>query len=224
VTSSLEGSNPSPSALTADDAPGSTLLELGAATLGESGAQPMRARIRAAWSGAQLAAPALPVVCTPGDNLAIHAAVAQAPAGVAIVASVGAERERGYWGEVLTTAATSRGVVGLVIDGCVRDVAELERHGFPVFSTGIALPGATKQQRGEVGGVANVGDVDVHAGDWVVANRDGVVGVPGGSLQQVIDAARARVAKEAVYLQALRAGTTTVELLALDPSPIEMRR
>jgi 4-hydroxy-4-methyl-2-oxoglutarate aldolase len=184
----------------------------------------MRARIRAAWPGAQLAAPALPVVCTPGDNLAIHAAVAQAPAGVVIVASVGEERERGYWGEVLTTAAASRGVVGLVIDGCVRDVAELEHHAFPVFSTGIALPGATKQQRGQVGSVANVGDVDVHAGDWVVANRDGVVIVPGGALQQVIDAARARVAKEAFYLEALRAGTTTVELLALDPSPIEMRR
>ncbi|MDQ1520149.1 MAG: 4-hydroxy-4-methyl-2-oxoglutarate aldolase, partial [Actinomycetota bacterium] len=133
----------------------------------------MRARIGAVWPGARLAARALPVDCTPGDNLAVHAAVAGAPAGVALVVSVGDVRELGYWGEVLTTAAQSRGVAGLVIDGCVRDVARLEELGFPVFSTGIALPGATKDRAGSVGATARVGDVDVHRNDWVVGDRDG---------------------------------------------------
>ena len=49
--------------------------------------------------------------------------------------------DRGYWGEVLTTAAEAAGLVGLVIDGGVRDVAALEAHGFPVFSSTIALTG-----------------------------------------------------------------------------------
>src|SRR5664279_6513116 len=101
----------------------SELIELGAATLGESGAHAMRARIRAAWPGARLAAPAFPVHCTPGDNLAIHAAVAEAPAGYALVVDVGDQPELGYWGEVLTTGAQARGLAGLVIDGGVRDVA-----------------------------------------------------------------------------------------------------
>ena len=118
-------------------------LQLGAATLGESGARAMRNRVRAGWSGAALAAPAFPVRCTPGDNLAIHVGVARAPAGSALVVDVGEARELGYWGEVLTTAAEARGLAGLVIDGCVRDVAALAAHGFPVFSTGLALPGAT---------------------------------------------------------------------------------
>ena len=85
------------------------LLELGAATLGESGGAAMRARIRAAWPGARLAAPAFPVQCTPGDNLAIHVAVAEAPSGFALVVDVGDEPELGYWGEVLTTGAQARG-------------------------------------------------------------------------------------------------------------------
>jgi 4-hydroxy-4-methyl-2-oxoglutarate aldolase len=201
--------------------PAATLLALGAATLGESGARAMRNRMRPAWSGARLAAPAYPVRCTPGDNLAIHVAVARAPAGSALVVDVGPAREYGYWGEVLTTGAESRGLAGLVIDACVRDVAALEAHGFPVFSTGRALPGATKQLPGTVGDVATVGDVEVTMGDWVVADADGVVVVPGGSLDDVIAAGSARAERERGYFEALRGGATTLDLLSLDPDPIE---
>ena len=126
------------------------LRELGSATLGESGARAMRDRVKPVWSGARLAAPAYPVRCTTGDNLAIHVAVARAPGGSALVVDVGTERELGYWGEVLTTAAESRGIVGLVIDGCVRDTEALEAHGFPVFSAGIALRGASKSLEGTI--------------------------------------------------------------------------
>src|SRR5690348_15520910 len=114
------------------------LLALGAATLGESGARAMRDRVRAAWPGARLAAPAYPVRCTSGDNLAVHVAVARAPRGSALVVDVGMSRELGYWGEVLTTAARARGLAGLVIDGGVRDITALQAHGFPAFSTTIA--------------------------------------------------------------------------------------
>ena len=139
------------------------LLALGAATLGESGGHPMRPRIRAVWSGARVAAPAFPVHCTPGDNLAIHVAVASAPAGSVLAVDVGDEDEFGYWGEVLTTGAQSRGIAGLVIDGGVRDTAALEAHGFPVFSTTVALRGASKTRPGTVGAPAQVGGVSVAA-------------------------------------------------------------
>jgi len=165
-----------------EDAPTATyvaeLLALGAATVGESGGRPMRARVRAAWRGARLAAPAYPVRCTPGDNLAVHVAVAHAPAGSALAVDVGDEDELGYWGEVLTTAAESRGLAGLVIDGGVRDTAALEAHGFPVFSTTIALRGASKARPGAVGLPADVGGVRVSAGDWLVGDGDGVAVVP----------------------------------------------
>jgi 4-hydroxy-4-methyl-2-oxoglutarate aldolase len=204
-----------------DDVHGA-LAELGSATLGESGARAMRDRIRAAWSGARLVAPAIPVTCTPGDNLAIHVAVAQAPSGGALVVSVGDVPELGYWGEVLTTAAQSRGIAGLVIDGGVRDIDALERLGFPVFSATIALRGATKLRAGSVGALAIVGDVDVEFGDWVVGDADGVVIVPGAQLEDVIAAGRARAQKESRMFEQLRSGKTTLELLDLDAKPISV--
>jgi len=208
-----------------EDAPTATyvaeLLALGAATVGESGGRPMRARVRAAWRGARLAAPAYPVRCTPGDNLAVHVAVARAPAGSALAVDVGDEDELGYWGEVLTTAAESRGLAGLVIDGGVRDTAALEAHGFPVFSTTVALRGASKARPGAVGLPADVGGVRVSAGDWLVGDGDGVVVVPATALDDVLRAGRARADKEDAMFVALRRGRTTVELLGLDPSPVE---
>jgi 4-hydroxy-4-methyl-2-oxoglutarate aldolase len=197
------------------------LLELGAATIGESGGRPMRARIRAVWRGARLAAPAFPVRCTPGDNLAIHVAVASAPPGSALAVDVGAEDELGYWGEVLTTAAQSRGVVGLVIDGGVRDIGALEAHGFPVFSTTVALRGASKNRPGVVGAAVEVGEVSVEAGDWLVGDADGVAVVRAATIDDVLVAGRARAEKEMAIFEALRRGQTTLELLGLDPSPVE---
>jgi 4-hydroxy-4-methyl-2-oxoglutarate aldolase len=197
------------------------LLELGAATLGESGGRPMRARIRAAWSGARLAAPAFPVRCTPGDNLAIHVAVAEAPTGSALVVDVGDQPELGYWGEVLTTGAQARGLTGLVIDGGVRDVSALAAHHFPVFSTMIALRGATKDKPGTVGATATVGDVEVHLGDWVVGDADGITVVPAAKIEAVLTAGRARAEKEEHFFAELRSGATTMTLLDLDGRPVE---
>ena len=196
-----------------------TLMTLGSATLGESGGRPMHPRIRAAWPGASLAAPAYAVSCATSDNLAVHAAVAEAPAGSALVVAADPP-ERGYWGEVLTTGAEARGITGLVIDGGVRDVAALEAHRFPVFSALIALQGAVKVAGGEIGGVARVGDVDVATGDWVVCDRDGVTVVPAAALSEVVERGRARATKEAVMFAELRAGSTTVELLELDTTPV----
>jgi 4-hydroxy-4-methyl-2-oxoglutarate aldolase len=195
------------------------LLALGAATLGESGGRPMHPRIRAAWPGALLAAPAYAVTCAPEDNLAVHAAVVSAPAGSALVVAVDPP-ERGYWGEVLTTAAQARGLRGLVIDGGVRDVAALEAHGFPVFSALIALRGAVKVAGGEIGATALVGEVMVATGDWVVGDRDGITVVPAADLGDVLQRGRARADKENVMFSKLRGGATTIDLLGLDPSSV----
>ena len=194
------------------------LAVLGAATLGESGGRAAHRRLRPAWAGASLAAPAYPVGCTPGDNLAVHVAVTTAPRGSVLVVDVGDVADRGYWGEVLTTAAEAAGLVGLVLDGGVRDVRALEAHGFPVFSATIALTGATKDKPGTVGRPVRVGDVEVSAGDWVVADVDGVTFVPASAVEEVLDAGRAREAKEEGFFTALRDGATTVELLGLDAS------
>lgn len=194
------------------------LARLGSATIGESGGLAAHRRLRPAWAGATLAAPAYPVGCTPGDNLAVHVGVTKAPKGSVLVVDVGQVADRGYWGEVLTTAAEAAGLAGLILDGGVRDVAALEAHGFPVFSATIALTGATKDKPGTVGSPVRVGGIRVEAGDWVVADVDGVSFVPRGAVDDVLAAGRDREAKESGFFEALKSGSTTVELLGLDAS------
>jgi 4-hydroxy-4-methyl-2-oxoglutarate aldolase len=194
------------------------LARLGSATIGESGGRAADRRLRPAWTGARLAGPVYPVGCTPGDNLAVHVAVTSAPRGSVLVVDVGQVADRGYWGEVLTTAAEAAGLAGLVLDGGVRDVAALEAHRFPVFSATIALTGATKDKPGTVGVPVRVGGVEVATGDWVVADVDGVAFVPRESVDEVVAAGRAREEKEAGFFEALKGGSTTVELLGLEAS------
>lgn len=198
------------------------LHEFGAATLGESGARTMAPRVAPAWPGAAVAAPAFPVRCTPGDNLAIHVAVAEAPAGHCLVVDVGDRADFGYWGEVLTTAAQGRGLAGLVIDGGVRDILAIETRAFPVFAATIALRGATKDRPGAVGVPVECGGATVAPGDWVVGDADGVAVVPGDGLDAAIEAAAARMRKEAVMFEQLASGTTTtIDLLGLDASGVQ---
>jgi 4-hydroxy-4-methyl-2-oxoglutarate aldolase len=197
------------------------LAQLGAATLGESGARRMHQRLRPTYPAARVAGPAYPVQCTPGDNLAVHVAVTRAPAGSVLVVNVGRVAGRGYWGEVLTTAAEARGLAGLVLDGGVRDVSALAAHGFGVFSATVALPGATKDQPGSVGRPVRCGEIEVGLGDLVVGDADGVAVIDATQVSSVLVAARTRAAKENEYFAALRAGATTVELLDLNASLID---
>ena len=197
------------------------LLGLGSATVAESGGQALPPRLKPAWPGARLAAPAYTVTCPPGDNLAIHIAVAEAPAGAALVVDAHERPERGYWGEVLTTAAEARGLVGLVIDGGVRDISAVAAHGFPMFSALVALPGATKLGGGAVGGVTQLAGVDVSPGDWVIGDADGVTVVGRAEVEVVLAAAWSRADRETAMFDRLRQGSTTLELLGLDPRSVE---
>jgi 4-hydroxy-4-methyl-2-oxoglutarate aldolase len=197
------------------------LMSLGSATLGESGGTPVHPRIRAVWPGAATAGPAFTVACSPGDNLAVHAAVTRAPRGSVLAVSVGDDTVRGYWGEVLTTAAEAAGIVGLVIDGTVRDLAALEEHRFPVFARGVGLRGASKTGPGTTGATIVLGDVRVASGDWIVADVDGVVAIPASLLSVCLGEGNARASKEQTFFEELRTGATTVGLLGLDVSSIE---
>jgi 4-hydroxy-4-methyl-2-oxoglutarate aldolase len=200
---------------------GQMLVALGTATLGECGARRWLSPPAAMWPGAAVAGRARPVQCTGGDNLAIHVAVAHAEPGEVLVVDVEGVHEFGYWGEVLTVGAQARGIAGLVIDGCVRDVDALERRRFPAFARGAALPGATKNRPGRVGHRLQWEGIEIRTGDWVVADRDGVVVLPEGERDAIVDAARTRARNEDAMFAALEAGSTTVELLGLDESPVE---
>jgi 4-hydroxy-4-methyl-2-oxoglutarate aldolase len=189
---------------------------LGSATLYEASGLPCAVDplIRTLWTGAFIAAPAYPLACSPGDNLSIHIAMEQAPRGSVLVVSTG-DFVSGYWGEVLTVAAGAAGVVGLVIDGGVRDVAAMTARQFPVFTRGISVRGTVKASALSVGEPIVFTGVPVAAGDLVVADDDGVIIVPAAQADRTLQAGEARAAKEAVMMQQLSQGKSTLELMGL---------
>lgn len=183
------------------------------ATLSEASGLPvaLSAQIRPLWTGARLCGSAFTVQGAGGDNLALHHAVLQAPAGSVLVADVGGA-SFGHWGEILTVAAQQRGIAGLLIDGGVRDAAETEALGFPVFSRNNAILGTRKDFRGVFGRPVKVGGVTVRTGDLVVGDIDGVVALPASDSQRILDRADARVAHESELLKQLREGRSTLDL------------
>ncbi|WP_341487497.1 dimethylmenaquinone methyltransferase [Pararhizobium sp. A13] len=187
----------------------STLFE--AAGIATSSVEPT---IRTIWSGAKVAGPAFPLECSPGDNLAIHIAMEKAPRGSVLVISASGFIA-GYWGEVLTVAAEAAGIVGLVIDGGVRDIAALRARAFPVFARGVSMRGTIKASVASVGQPISLAGTPVEAGDLVVADDDGVLVLPRPAVADTLVRAQARAEKEAAMMEKLKSGQTTLDLLGL---------
>ena len=174
--------------------------------------------IRPAWHGAKVCGRAATVQCPPSDNLMLHIAVANAPPGSIIVATVGGYLSAGAWGEILTEAARTRGIAGLVIDGAVRDIDAIEALRFPVFSRGLAIGSCTKERAGQLDGPIQLGGATVRSGDLIFGNADGVVVVEQERIEEVYEAAVRRRDRESEIIMKLREGRTTLELLGLtDP-------
>ncbi|KJY24227.1 4-carboxy-4-hydroxy-2-oxoadipate aldolase/oxaloacetate decarboxylase, partial [Streptomyces sp. NRRL S-495] len=86
----------------------------------------MRPYLRPAYPKARLCGTTVTVLLQPGDNWMLHVAAEQVREGDVVVAACTTESEDGFFGELLATSFRARGCRGLVIDGGVRDVAELE--------------------------------------------------------------------------------------------------
>ncbi|MEV6107718.1 RraA family protein [Streptomyces sp. NPDC051940] len=159
--------------------------------------QVMDIGIRPLWPSApRLAGPAFTVRCPPGDNLMLHAAIHRAAPGSVIVVESG-DLDHALAGGNVCAVAQRRGIAGFVLDGVIRDLAEVREMGFPVHARGvIPIPG-TKAAVTSFDGPVRCGGVTVHAGDVVVADEEGVVVVPSARREQVLADARAKLAKEA---------------------------
>ena len=153
--------------------------------------------IRPLWPGMpRVAGPAYTVRCAPGDNLMLHAAIYRAAPGDVVVVEAG-DVDYAVAGGNVCAVAQRRGIAAFVVDGVIRDLAEARERAFPVFARGvIPIPGG-KEVLGTLGEPVRVGGVEVHPGDIVVADEEGIAVVPAARARAVLEAARARANKDA---------------------------
>lgn len=165
-------------------------------------------------SSRQIAGPAFCVVCTRGDNLALHRAVAEAQEGDILVVA-GHGDCCGYLGDILAEAAVVRGIAGIVVDGFVRDRAELQKLDFPVWARGLSIKGATKTSPGQIGIAMDCAGVRIEQGDLIVADDDGVTCVAKSDVATVVGSVQQRLEQEMDIRSKLRQGALTLDLLDL---------
>lgn len=159
---------------------------------------------------------AVTVQCFPGDNLALHQGIYACNPGDILVIDCHGYVEAGHFGDIMATACKVQGIAGVVIDGSARDAEDIKKIGLPVFVRGLNPSGTVKESLAKINVPVTVGGVEVHAGDIVLGDCDGVVVVPQEQEDAVFAAAIAKFEKEAHIIEMLLAGKTTLEVYGFD--------
>lgn len=152
--------------------------------------------IRPMTSHAVMAGTVYPILVREGDNLAIHRALDEVRPGDVLVINGFGELNRSVFGGILGEACIALGVRGVVIDGSVRDVEDLDRMGLPVYARGVTPAGPYKNGPGTIGEAVACGGIVCHQGDAIIGDQDGVVVVRPATLATLPELLEAQTALE----------------------------
>ena len=183
-------------------------------------------RLRPMHKGGRLAGPALTVKCRPGDNLMIHKALDLAQPGDVIVVDAGGDLTNSLFGELMLSYAVTRKVAGIVLNGAVRDIDVIAAGSFPVYAAGVTHRGPYKDGPGEINVPIALDGMVIQPGDLMLGDADGLLCVPIDDVEQVLAAARDKVALEQTTMANIRAGKhdtawvdARLKALDCDPTP-----
>lgn len=155
---------------------------------------------------APLAGTAVTVLTRGGDNLAILRAFEFCRPGDVMVVDAGGDITNAVIGGILSYYGATIGLAGMVIDGAIRDVAEIAERSFPVYARGVNHRGPYKDGPGAINIPVTVGGMTVQPGDLVVGDQDGVLAFAPEMASALIEKAEAQRAKEEATMAAMREG------------------
>lgn len=177
-------------------------------SMGQSGRTALLShRMRAIKEGqSRIAGPAVTAFCGPGDNLMMHRALYLAEPGDVLVVVCQSELSGAQWGDLTTLYAQKKGLAGVVVQGCVRDVDQVRALSFPVWSTHIWSMHPEKCGHGFVNVPVVCEGVEVRPGDLIVADGDAVIRVPRDEAAAVVDKAEFKMRQEDETTEKVRKG------------------
>jgi regulator of RNase E activity RraA len=155
---------------------------------------------------APLAGTAVTVRTRGGDNLAILRAFEFCRPGDVMVIDAGGDITNAVVGGILSFYAATIGTAGMIIDGAIRDVAEIRERTYPLYARGVNHRGPYKDGPGAINVSVTVGGMVVNPGDIVVGDQDGLVCFAPDIAELTIEKALAQHAKEEATMAAMRAG------------------
>lgn len=153
-----------------------------------------------------VAGPAFTVRCYPGATWALEQSLEVAQPGDVLVVDGGASPDAILMGGLMSTRAKAIGIAGAILDAAVRDVDEIIRLNFPVFSRHICSRAGTFAEIGELKTTICCGRIPVNHGDWIVADRSGIVVVPPDMIGDVAREAEKINTREAALAERLAMG------------------
>jgi len=193
------------------------LARLGVATVYEAGGR--TGLVEGPWirvvPGSRAAGPARTVRCGQDDNLMVHAVMERVRPGEVLVLTMPEPAPVALVGELLAVQAKARGAAAILVDGAVRDLEDLQALGLPIWARFVSVRGAGKSALGALDVPVTVGGATIRPGDVVVLDADGAVVVAADRVAAVLEAARARAAREAMLRAQLEQGALTYDLHGL---------
>jgi regulator of RNase E activity RraA len=153
-----------------------------------------------------MAGTAVTVKSRGGCNLTMLRAFEICRPGDVLVLDGGGDMSNAMIGGILSFYAAKIGTVGVVLDGCIRDLAEISERDFPVYARGVNHRGPYKDGPGEINVPVAVGGMVVNPGDIVVGDMDGLMAFSPDDAGWLIEKARAHLATEAETIRAMTEG------------------